>query len=201
MHIPTGSDIKNARTKRGMTQSELADQAGVSQPLIARIESGGVDPTVDTLYTVVSALNSSTLEVTQEDVELSMPSLLKEARNRTGYTQGELADAAGVSQPLISRIERQDVNPRASTLRELFSHLDSRPEPDDDDSAEQIAADSGLLADIEREFDSLEATTAEPNTPDSATDSDADTHRCAECNADLSSYPDPSYCPHCGSEL
>lgn len=69
----------------------------MSQPLIARIESNDVDPTIDTLYSVVSALNDSTSDVEQEEVKILMPSVLEDARKRTGYTQGELADAAGVS--------------------------------------------------------------------------------------------------------
>jgi predicted transcriptional regulator len=112
MQTPTGEDIRSARENKGLTQSELAERAGVSQPLIARIEGENVDPTIDTLYSVVSVLNSSTSELEEEEVRISMPSVLKDARKRTGYTQGELAEVADVSQPLISRIERQDVNPK-----------------------------------------------------------------------------------------
>ncbi|MDL0136996.1 helix-turn-helix domain-containing protein [Halobacterium salinarum] len=97
MELPTGDDIRTVRKDKGLTQSELADQAGVSQPLIARIESDDVDPTIDTLYAVVSVLNDSTSELGQEEVTMSMPSVLKDARTRTGYTQGELAQVAGVS--------------------------------------------------------------------------------------------------------
>jgi predicted transcriptional regulator len=53
-------------------------------------------------------------------VKISLPSVLQDTQKRTGYTQGELADAAGVSQPLISRIEQQDVNPRSSTLQIIY---------------------------------------------------------------------------------
>lgn len=111
MDIPTGDSIRAARKDNGLTQSDLAERAGVSQPLIARIESEDVDPTIDTLYSIVSALNDSSSKLEQEEVQISMPSVLKDARSQAGYTQSELAKIAGVSQPLISRIERQDVNP------------------------------------------------------------------------------------------
>ncbi len=39
----------------GLTQSDLARRAGVSQPLIARIESGDVDPRLSTLRKIVTA--------------------------------------------------------------------------------------------------------------------------------------------------
>ena len=38
-------EIKKIRKKLGMTQTELANRAGVSQSLIAKIESGRIDPT------------------------------------------------------------------------------------------------------------------------------------------------------------
>jgi len=38
-------EIKKIRKKLGMTQTELANRAGISQSLIAKIESGRIDPT------------------------------------------------------------------------------------------------------------------------------------------------------------
>lgn len=38
-------EIKKVRKKLGLTQTELANRAGVSQSLIAKIESGRIDPT------------------------------------------------------------------------------------------------------------------------------------------------------------
>ena len=37
-------EIRRRRKKLGITQKKLAELVGVSQPLIARIESGDVDP-------------------------------------------------------------------------------------------------------------------------------------------------------------
>jgi len=159
MHVPNPRDIRSARKYKSLTQSELAERAGVSQPLVARIEGNDVDPTIDALYSVVSVLNNSTTDLGQEEVKMSMPSLLEDARKRSGYTQGELAEVADVSQPLISRIESQDVNPRASTLRELFSHLDrSKKDNDDYKISKQHATESDLLEEIEQEFSEVDQT-------------------------------------------
>jgi len=155
MQIPTGEDIRNARKTRGLTQAELADRADVSQPLIARVESEDVDPTLATLHAIVSALNDSETTINQEEVDLVVPSVLKEARKQAGYTQGELAEAANVSQPLISRIEREDVNPRASTLRSLFEHLDPVSVVDDDRTLATSSTDSNILAEVESELEKL----------------------------------------------
>lgn len=200
MELPTGDDIRTVRKEKGLTQSELADHAGVSQPLIARIESDDVDPTIDTLYAVVSVLNDSTSEFEQEEVTMSMPSVLKDARTRTGYTQGELAQVAGVSQPLISRIERQDVNPRTSTLRELFSHLDPLPEAGDEKVSTQSTAESSLAEKIEWEFEKIEGMGSQSG-PEGKRTSTSETNQCSECGLDLTPYPDPNFCPDCGSSL
>lgn len=199
MKIPTGEDIKTARKNNGLTQSELAEGAGVSQPLIARIESDDVDPTIDTLYCVVSALNESSSEVDQDEVKISMPTVLKDARKRTGYTQGELADTAGVSQPLISRIEREDVNPRSSTLRLLFDHLDSATDLPDTEGSSSPTTSSNLREKIEWEFESVQGSSKVSTSNKDARSDGKD--RCPECNSDLSSHSDPSYCPDCGTEL
>jgi len=53
--LPTPEDIKERRLALHMTQNELAKRAGVSQPLIARIESGNVDPRLSTLKKIFTA--------------------------------------------------------------------------------------------------------------------------------------------------
>ncbi len=49
-------DLRRMRKKVGLTQKELAKKAGVSQSLIARIETRSVDPRLSTLQKIVDAL-------------------------------------------------------------------------------------------------------------------------------------------------
>jgi predicted transcriptional regulator len=56
MNLPTAQDLRTRREELDLTQSELAERAGVSQPLIARIEGGDVDPRLSTLRGIVNAL-------------------------------------------------------------------------------------------------------------------------------------------------
>ncbi len=56
-YIPSPEDLKQARKRLGITQEDLAKRAGVSQSLIARIESGSVDPRLSTLKKIVNALS------------------------------------------------------------------------------------------------------------------------------------------------
>jgi len=59
MELPTPEDLKERRQALELTQSELAERAGVSQPLIARIEGGDVDPRLSTLRGIVEALDQA----------------------------------------------------------------------------------------------------------------------------------------------
>jgi len=63
MELPTPQDLRERRTALELTQSELAAAADVSQPLIARIEGGDVDPRLSTLRRIVNALQEAEREV------------------------------------------------------------------------------------------------------------------------------------------
>ena len=62
MQVPTPEDLKRRRIELGLTQSELARRAGVSQPLIARIELGDVDPRLSTVSRICSAFDAAEKE-------------------------------------------------------------------------------------------------------------------------------------------
>ncbi|MEX2703835.1 MAG: CBS domain-containing protein [Candidatus Freyrarchaeum guaymaensis] len=70
--LPTPEDIKRLRKKVGLTQTELAEKAGVSQSLIARIESGSVDPRLSTLQRILNAMRAANEEsLTAKDIMFS----------------------------------------------------------------------------------------------------------------------------------
>ncbi len=54
--MPDPTMLRKLRLKLGLTQSELARRAGISQSLVARIEAGGVDPRVSTLRKILDVL-------------------------------------------------------------------------------------------------------------------------------------------------
>jgi predicted transcriptional regulator len=62
MLLPTPEDLKKRRNELGLTQSDLAKRAGVSQPLIARIESGDVDPRLSTVRKILDAFEEAEKE-------------------------------------------------------------------------------------------------------------------------------------------
>ena len=56
-------ELIRLRKKQGLSQSEVARRAGLKQPAIARLESGAVRPTLDTIQRVAHALGRE-VEVT-----------------------------------------------------------------------------------------------------------------------------------------
>lgn len=52
------SQLIAARTKKGMTQKELADKMGTKQSAIARLEAGNVNPSLGFLEKIASVLGA-----------------------------------------------------------------------------------------------------------------------------------------------
>lgn len=51
--------IRYCRLRAGLTQEELARRTGISQPALARIEAGRVQPRIDTMRKLVAACDMS----------------------------------------------------------------------------------------------------------------------------------------------
>jgi transcriptional regulator with XRE-family HTH domain len=49
--------IKTLRERRGLTQEQLAERAGVSRTYLARLETGKQDPTLSTIEKLARALS------------------------------------------------------------------------------------------------------------------------------------------------
>lgn len=53
--MSAGDLLRYSRARAGLTQRELAEQAGIRQPGVARIEAGRVSPRIDTLSRLLLA--------------------------------------------------------------------------------------------------------------------------------------------------
>jgi predicted transcriptional regulator len=60
--------------------------------------------------------------------DIPTPRELKNARKDCGLTQGDLADKIDMSQAMLSRIERGDVDPTISTVRKICLALEDEAE-------------------------------------------------------------------------
>lgn len=101
MFLPTPDDIKKLRLELNLTQNVLAKRAGVSQPLIARIESGDVDPRLSTLNKIFNVFDEARKE--KIDVRRIMhPSVIHTSSDRSLEDAARIMEEHGFSQmPVI----------------------------------------------------------------------------------------------------
>ncbi len=72
LQLTLGESLALARKAEGLTQGELAEEAGLSRATIANIESGGADPKVSTIAELARALDMSPawLLMSEEDMDV-----------------------------------------------------------------------------------------------------------------------------------
>ena len=58
-----GGKLKKARALAGLTQSQVADKAGVNVNYYARIERGEINPSYENLQSITKALNIKMLDM------------------------------------------------------------------------------------------------------------------------------------------
>lgn len=58
-----GNNIKKARIKRGLTQSQVAEKAEIHVNYYARIERGEENPSIEVLQNIAKALNAKSSEL------------------------------------------------------------------------------------------------------------------------------------------
>ena len=102
MDLPTPEDLRERRTELGLTQSELAERADVSQPLIARIEGGDVDPRLSTLGRIVNALEAAEGGILRADDLMHAP-VVSVAPDDSVHETKQLMDDRGYSQVPVVR--------------------------------------------------------------------------------------------------
>lgn len=123
--LPTPADLKAQRLRLRLTQAAVARAAGVSQPLVARIERGSVDPRLSTLRSLIDALNAAEsrqvtlLDVMTADVVAVKPTDAVAEAIRTmrdgGYSQVPVVNK-GV--PVGSLSERNVVHALTTSTKE-----------------------------------------------------------------------------------
>jgi predicted transcriptional regulator len=62
------------------------------------------------------------------DFRVPTPDELQDLRKKVGLTQSELASQVGISQSLVARIEKGQVNPSLSTLKRILSIIEKQQE-------------------------------------------------------------------------
>ena len=100
-----GRTLRRLRTEREVSQETLAYDSGVSRTHISAIEKGQHLPTLDTLFKLARALNTSAVRI-----------LLKVERDPEALTEG-ITDVPGLSSEYLEEAEEE--------LREIIADGDA----------------------------------------------------------------------------
>ena len=103
------------RHERGMSQTDLANAAGMCRPFVSKIERGHFSVILETLERLAGALNVEP-SVLIGPLRLSRPQRdLRDLRKSRGLSQSKLAVESGISRCTINRIEsgKSAAGPRA----------------------------------------------------------------------------------------
>ncbi len=107
------------RKEKGLTQAELASQAGVSTPTIVNLEKGK-----GTIASLTKFLDTLKVEIRGQNLPVHnfVGSQIKELRQSRSLTQKQLAEKVNTTHPTIIALER-DYRGRVSTLDAVFREL------------------------------------------------------------------------------
>lgn len=137
MHV---NPIWALRLRAGLTQTELAERAGTSQPTIAAYEGGAKSPTLRTLERLAGAAGT-------ELAVAFVPPLTREDRRSLALHAAIAERIAAAPAAVIRRAERnvahmREVNPHASDLLEEWERVLRWPVPE----IIRVMLDPGLRA-------------------------------------------------------
>jgi predicted transcriptional regulator len=104
--LPTGEDLRQLRLRRGFSQALLANKAGLSQPLIARIENGTINPPMLTVKRILDVLYEEGDEqaITADNIAIRPVTVVRttdlvsdaiEIMGRKGVSQVPVCDETG----------------------------------------------------------------------------------------------------------
>ena len=109
-----GKQLQRLRTRRGLTQEQLAVNVGLSRTFVTRLELGQYDPTLNTLVRLAKTLRVSVTELLGESMSASVWWQVGEQRFPTREEADDHARAIGVM--FIARYQNKPDGP----VRRLF---------------------------------------------------------------------------------
>ena len=104
-----GKQLQKLRTRRGLTQEQLAVTAGLSRTFLTRLELGQHDPSLGTLVRLAKALRVSVAELLGESVSASQWWQVGEVRFATREDAED--HARGMGEMFVARYQNKPAGP------------------------------------------------------------------------------------------
>lgn len=125
MKQKVGSWIKDSRDKAELSQQQLADRLGVSQPLVSQWEHGTAQPNHEMLEKLSAVLEA---DLDKTPFGMNLGEWLRKQREKNELTREQLARKAGISPLTIYFIENGTTrSPQDATLKGLQKALGQLP--------------------------------------------------------------------------
>lgn len=118
-----GNRIRNFRSERGLTLSQLAEMSGVSASYLSTIERGLKKPSVPALKQISESLNLSPALLVRDEEEKFTGEKLSFLRQGRGLSIEELAEISELPSVLIEKFEEGETQPDYEQLETLAAAL------------------------------------------------------------------------------
>jgi len=113
-----GDKIRNLRKKIGMTQKDLADQAGFTPSFISQLEKNLISPSLDSLLKLSDTLNTQPIYFLMDGEDVSWQKMIIRPGERQHIYLQDLKTADVHLQLLVSDVINRRMEPYLLTLRE-----------------------------------------------------------------------------------
>jgi len=116
--------LYDLRQHLSLTQSEMAKELGISQPVVSLIESGGMRASRKIAEKILELSKNLEKEEAEASEKSSFGEWLRDQRAKHNITQAQLAEKAGISQLTISFIETgKTQSPQKATVQAIEKAL------------------------------------------------------------------------------
>lgn len=133
-----GERLRQVRELEGLTQVEVAEGLGISQPAYQAWETERKNATKETIkrlsdffgvsYSYLLGIsNNVTIDTPVAKTNINFAECLKEARKLSGLSQQAIADKLGISNQAYSRWETGKFEPNLESLKKLAKVLNTSP--------------------------------------------------------------------------
>ena len=122
-----GRHCREARLERRLSQQEVAALSGIGQAVIAKIERGQKNITLETMMRILRVVDRELARRLKGDLKARFGENLRLARAEAGLTQTQLAERAGLSRQHISLLESGTANVKLETVATIARAVGQDP--------------------------------------------------------------------------
>jgi len=127
LRVAFGQHCREARSKRGLSQHEVAAVSGITQANIAKIERGQKNITLEAMMRFLRVVDRALARRLRGNLKARFAENLRAARAAAGLSQTQLSERAGVPSQYVSLIESGKANLKLETVATMARAVGQDP--------------------------------------------------------------------------